>query len=108
MNISQARTELLRAMTATMWLCGQLRGSEIRVLHALTIDGLSMGKLRAKISYTRIAKIAGVARPVASKAMTRLVELGFVMDDEGAWRLDVDLMQERASVIREELFPRAA
>lgn len=100
MSQSNDVTELSRAMVATMLLCGQLRGSEIRVLHALTIEGLFRGKSRTRVSFTRIAEIAGVARPIASKAMNRLVELGFVQNDEGAWRLDVEKMHEHVSSAR--------
>lgn len=108
MKSDQAEPLLTRALTATMLHCGKLRGSELRVLHALMIEGLLMGKTRVKVSHTRIAAIAGIARPIASKAMHRLVELGYVMDDEGAWCLDVDLLHKRAEAIRSDLFPNAA
>lgn len=86
-------TELLRALTATAYLCGNLRGSEIRVLHAITRESLMKRKHRARISFTRIGELTGLARPAASSAMKRLLGLGFVIDDEGAWRLDIDRMQ---------------
>jgi DNA-binding IclR family transcriptional regulator len=72
------------------------------------IEGLLMGKSRVKVSYTRIAAIAGVARPVASKAINRLVDLGYVVDDEGAWKIDIDLLHRRAADVRSDLFPSAA
>ena len=108
MRSDQNESLLTQAMTATMLLCGQLRGSELRVLHALMIEGLLMGKSRVKVSYTRIAAIAGVARPVASKAINRLVDLGYVVDDEGAWKIDIDLLHRRAADVRSDLFPSAA
>lgn len=85
--------ELLRALTATAYLCGNLRGSEIRVLHAITRESLMKQKHRARISFTRIGELAGLARPATSSAMKKLLELGFVIDDEGAWRLDIERMQ---------------
>lgn len=108
MRSNQSETLLTQAMTATMLLCGQLRGSELRVLHALMIEGLLKGKPRVRVSYTRIAVIAGIARPIASKAINRLVGLGYVVDDEGAWKIDVDLLCRRATAVHSDLFPNAA
>lgn len=108
MSFNQNETLLTQAMKATMLLCGQLRGSELRVLHALMIEGLLNGKTRVRVSYTRIAEIAGIARPIASKAINRLVDLGYVVDDEGAWKIDVDLLCSRAATVQSDLFPSAA
>lgn len=99
---------MLRAMTAVLFLSGELRGSETRVLNAIIAESLMRQKERARITFTRIGHLAGLTRPVAAEAVKALMEMGFVLEDEGAWRLDVDRMQEASKVIQSQFFPNAA
>ena len=85
---------LLQAMIATMLLCDRLRGSETRVLHSITRESLLVGKVRAKISFTQLGELSGLTRPAAARAVKSLIEIGYVIDDEGAWRLDLVCMME--------------
>ena len=98
----------LHAMTAIMFLSGTLRGSETRLLDAIVIATFLDCKDRARISGGKLAKMAGLNRTHLVIVLKSLTERGYLLDDEGAWRLNLELMQEHASAIRAELFPNAA
>ena len=108
MDRSEYDMRALHAMIAIMFLSGTLRGSETRVLDAIVIATFLECKDRARISGANLARLSGLNRTHLVNVIKSLTQLGYLLDDEGAWRLDLELMQEHASAIRAELFPNAA